>query len=115
MCSYGRRPTSTGEGILQPSIGKMYHLDVLTAPSLRTTILGALNGSLMAGRISHAAEPFDDLTSGDIDILSRFHTRTIPTLETSNTHGLYQAEILALTGQVCDLPPPPRPFKAAGL
>lgn len=88
----------------------MYHLDVLPAPSLRTTILGALNGSLMVGRISHAADPFDDLTSGDIDILSRFHTRTIPTLETSNTHGLYQAEILALTGQVCK-PPPPRPVQ----
>lgn len=84
----------------------MYHLDVLTAPSLRTTILGVLNGSLMVGRIPHAADPFDDLTSGDIDILSRFHTRTIPTLETSSTHGLYQAEILALTGQVCDPPPP---------
>lgn len=59
----------------------------------------------MVGRLSHGADPFDNLTSSDIDILSRFHTRTIPTLETSNTRGLYQAEILTLTGQVRDKPP----------
>lgn len=52
------------------------------------------------------ADRFNNLTSSDIDILSRFRTRTIPTLETSNTRGLYQAEILTLTGQVCDLPLP---------
>lgn len=114
LCSYGR-PTTPGEGIVQPSVGEMCHLDVLAAPSLRTTILGSLNGSLMVGRLSHEADPFDNLTSSDVDILSRFHIRAIPTLETSNTRGLYQAEILTLTGQVCDPPPPPpRPFKAVG-
>lgn len=59
----------------------------------------------MVGRLSHGADhPFDNLASSDIDILSRFHTRTIPTLELSHTRGLYQAEILSLTGQVCEPP-----------
>lgn len=83
----------------------MFHLDVLPAPSLRNTILGVINGSLTGGRLSHdGVDPqFDHLTSGDIDVLSRFQTRTIPTLETPHTRGLYQTEILILAGQVCNI------------
>lgn len=101
LCSYGRC-TASGEGIFQPSIGGVFHLHVLSTPSLRNTILGTINGSLMGGRLSHGADRIDHLTSNDIDILSRFQTRTIPTLETPETRGLYQTEILTLAGQVCN-------------
>lgn len=80
----------------------VFHFNVLPAPSLRITILGAINGSLAGGRLSHGAYSFDHLTSNDIDILSRFQTRTVPTLETPHTRGLYQTEILILAGQVCN-------------
>lgn len=82
----------------------MFHLEVLPAPSLRNTILGSINGSLTRGTLSHEAHPFDHLTSNDIDILSRFQARTVPTIETPHTRGLYQTEILTLAGQVCNHP-----------
>ncbi|KAH8666542.1 hypothetical protein BX600DRAFT_549606 [Xylariales sp. PMI_506] len=97
-CSYGHR-TTPGEGILQPSMGGMFHLDVLPSPPLRGTILGAINSSLAGANLSHGDYPFDYLTINDIDVLSRFQTRTIPTLETPHIRGLYQTEIITLAGQ----------------
>lgn len=73
-----------------------------TAVSLNRTVLGALNDSL--GRQSPSESPFQ-LRNRDLEILNRFHDRTVLTIGHSSSRHIFQRVGLALAFQVrCSRP-----------